>query len=443
MLTSLTSGLAKIVDKLRGAKTIDESTIDKVMVDVRNALIDGDVALDFIDDFQEKLKLKALGHQVIKSVTPGQMLIKVIHDSIVESLSCGNSVVLVDKQPTKIMMTGLQGSGKTTTAAKIASHFKKDKKRVCLVSLDVYRPAAMDQLRTLAIQIEVDFMEPVDVGAIPIAQTALKKIAAYDVVIFDTAGRLQIDQQMMQELQELKKIIAPDETLFVLDSMTGQNAYQVAKSFHQAVGTTGNILTRMDGDAKGGAALSIVHATNMPIKFLGTGEKIFEISTCDPERLAARIFGQTDVVSFVEQASKVIDKEKEEQNIKRMQDGKFDLNDYIHQIKNLQKIGGIGTLLNFIPQVAEFRDKINQKINSKVIEQQIAIYNSMTKLERKMPTKLNASRIKRVANGSGVSVNDVNKFIKQYEKISQMMKKVGKMDPKAIAEMTKNFTGMF
>ncbi|NDB85045.1 MAG: signal recognition particle protein [Alphaproteobacteria bacterium] len=413
---------------------------------MNSSLIEADVALSVMKDFINKVKEKAVGQEVVKSISPGQMIIKIIHDELIDLLTSPQEQSELDLKsaaPVNILISGLQGSGKTTTASKLALHLKLQKKHVLLVSLDIYRPAARQQLEILANNLDVSSLpiisgENID-DILDRAEEAAKK-GNYDVVIYDTAGRLNIDEQLIQELKHIKKTIAPSEILLVADSLMGQDAVNIAKDFNEAVNITGVILTRVDGDGRGGAALSIKSVTGAPIKFIGTGEKPEQFEIFNAKRIASRILDMGDVISLVEKAIEVSETAEVEKLTKRMEAGKFDFNDYRSQLSSIQKMGGITSMLSMIPGMGKLQEKINpERLSDKPIKRQVAIINSMTKQERRRPDMLNASRKKRIAGGAGTSVSEVNKLIKQYEQIFTMMKKMRKMDPKTLM---RSFQGM-
>ena len=449
MFKSLTDNLGKVFDRLKGVGHLRQSDIDQAMRDIRVALLEADVALPVVKEFISVVSEKALGQEVVRSVQPGQMVVKIIHDEMEALLSSSEEeyqLNLKSSTPVYILMAGLQGSGKTTSSAKIAHKLKQEGKKVLLSSLDTYRPAAQTQLEILGMGIGVSTV-PIVAGERPIdiaKRTAkIAKSELYDVVILDSAGRLHIDDEMIIELQQIKELVQPTETLLVADSMTGQDAANIAKEFNDKLQVTGIVLTRVDGDARGGAALSIKHITGKPIKFLGVGEKIDALETFDPKRIASRILDMGDVVSLVEKAKSVVDEKTAERTAKRMQKGLFDMNDYISQLKTIQNIGGLGNIMKMLPGAGKLMGKVNSSmLNDKVIVHQEAIILSMTKKERRRPDMINASRKKRIADGSGRPVPEVNKLLKQFKQVSTMMKKAGKLDPKALArtDMSKLFS---
>lgn len=428
---ALTDKLSAAFSKITSRGVLNEKDIDEAMREIRIALLEADVSLPVVKDFIAKVKVEALGEKVVKSIQPGQMVIKIVHDELVKLLGSeeGSELNFQAVPPVSILMVGLQGSGKTTTSAKLANKLK-NKKKVLLVSLDVYRPAAQEQLAHLAGQIGVDCL-PVIKGEKPeaITKRALSeaKKGGYDVIILDSAGRLQIDQDLMNEVKEVKKIANPTEVLLVADAMIGQEACNVAKEFNEQVGITGLVLTRIDGSARAGAALSMKMVANAAIKFLGTGEKIEEFEEFHPERLAGRILGQGDVVSLVEKAMEKVDHQEAEKMAKKMMKGKFDLEDMLGQLRQIQKLGSIGSIMGLIPGLSKFKNQIEQAGADGLVKKQEAIILSMTRAERANPDIIKASRKKRIAMGAGVEVHEVNKLLKSYEQMSTVMKKMGKM----------------
>lgn len=439
MFQTLTQNLSKIFDKIKGRGVLTEEQIDAAMRDIRIALLEADVALPVIKEFIASVKEKAKGQEVIKSVSPAQAVIKIINDEMISLLSPAENEHLLDLNstpPVNILIVGLQGSGKTTASAKLALRLKSRNKKVLLVSLDTYRPAAQEQLSVLADDIGVDSLDIVkSEKPLEIVARALKeaKLSAYDVVIYDSAGRLHIDEQMIAEVVSVKKMINPTETLLVVDSMMGQDTVTVAKKFQEELNISGVILSRIDGDARGGAALSIRHAVGKPIKFLSTGEKPADFEEFDAKRITARILDMGDIVSLVEKASSLIDEDEAKKAAAKFKKGKFDLDDYISQIKMIKKLGGIGGMLGILPGMSKLTGKIDpSKLNDKILVHQEAIVLSMTKKERRNPDLINASRKKRIACGSGTSVQQVNILLKQFMQISGMMKKASRMDPKSL-----------
>ncbi len=436
MFDTLAEKLSGVFDRLARRGALTESDVDTAMREIRIALLEADVALPVVKDFVAKVREQAVGQAVVKSVTPSQMVVKIVNDALVETLGGENAALdLNAPAPVPVLMVGLQGSGKTTTSAKLALRLKKDKKRVLLASLDVYRPAAQEQLAQLGKQIDVAVL-PVIVGEKPkaIATRAMAEAKkGYDVVILDTAGRLHIDLDMMAEVAEVRALVNPHETLLVVDALAGQDAANIAREFNEKIGITGIVLTRIDGDSRGGAALSMRAVTGRPIKFLGAGEKVEALEPFHPDRLAGRILGMGDVVSLVETAAEKMDKDEAERVAKRMMDGRFDLNDLLSQLRQMQKMGDLKGLLGLIPGMGKFKAQIDAaKIDDKVFKRQEAIILSMTPRERRNPDIIKASRKKRIADGCGLSVQEVNKLLKQYDQMADMMKKVKKMGKRGL-----------
>ena len=431
MFDALTDKLSSAFAKITSRGVLNEKDIDEAMREIRIALLEADVSLPVVKQFIAQVKEQALGEKVVKSVQPGQMVVEIVHDELVKLLgddSCGLNLNAVP--PACILMVGLQGSGKTTTTAKIAAKIKKQKK-ILLASLDIYRPAAQEQLSMLAAKTGVDAL-PVVKGEKPEAITrralAEGKKGGYDVIILDTAGRLHIDEELMNEVINVKKIANPVETLLVADSMIGQDACNVAREFNEKVGISGIVLTRVDGSSRAGAALSMKMVANVPIKFLGTGEKIDEFEEFHPDRLAGRILGQGDVVSLVEKAIEKVDKDEAEKMAQKMMKGHFDLEDMLSQLRQVQKLGSLGGIIGMIPGLSKFKSQIEQAgVGDNLIKKQEAVILSMTRQERKNPDIIKASRKKRIAAGAGVEVHEVNKLLKSYEQMSTMMKRMGKM----------------
>lgn len=439
MFQTLTQNLTKIFDKIKGTGALTEAHIDSAMRDIRIALLEADVALPVVRAFISEVSEKAKGVEVVKSVSPAQMVIKIINDEMIRLLQPDENESKVNLQsvpPVNLLIVGLQGSGKTTASAKLALKLKNQGKKVLLVSLDTYRPAAQDQLEILAKSIAVDSL-PIIKDQLPVAITeramTAAKLSGYDVVIYDTAGRLHIDDDMISEAIKIKSLVKPTETFLVMDAMIGQDAVNIASNFNHQLDITGIILSRIDGDSKGGAALSVRYITGKPIKFLSTGEKPDAFEEFDAKRIASRILDMGDVVSFVEKAASVIDRNEVEKTAKKLKKGQFDLDDYITQIRMIKKMGGLGSMMNFLPGVSKLSSKIGDLTSGdKTLASQIAIVNSMTKKERKNPDILNASRKKRIATGSGTTVQQVNILLKQFKQISTTMKKVSRMDPKTL-----------
>ena len=443
MFDSLTDKLGGIFAKITSRGVLNEQDINDAMREIRIALLEADVALPVVKDFINHVKEQSLGEKVIKSITPGQMVVKIVHDDLVKILGDENNELnLQTVPPAVILMVGLQGSGKTTTSAKLAK-FLGTKRKVLLASLDVYRPAAQQQLEQLAHQISGNSL-PIVAGEKPPEITARAldsaKKGGFDVLILDSAGRLHIDEEMMQELVAVKKLANPVETLLVADALMGQDACNVAKTFNEQLNISGIVLTRIDGSSRAGAALSMRMVANVPIKFLGTGEKIEEFEVFHPDRIAGRILGQGDVVSLVETAISKIDREEADKMAQQMLKGKFDLNDMLAQFKQIQKLGSLGSIMSMIPGISKFKNQIeNAGIGDNLIKKQEAIILSMTKLERKNPDIIKASRKKRIAAGAGVEVHEVNKLLKQYDQMSLMMKKFGPGGMGGLGSMMKKF----
>lgn len=431
MFESLQSRLSGVFDKLRGRGALTEADVDAALAEVRTALIEADVALPVVKDFIEKVRPRAIGENVIRSVTPGQQVIKIVHDVLVETLGQENAALNIVSPPAPILMVGLQGSGKTTTSAKLGLLLQtKEKKRVLMASLDTTRPAAMEQLRVLGEQAGIATL-PIIAGQGPldIAKRAMAsaKVGGYDAVILDTAGRQHVDEQLMAEVAAVKALVNPHETLLVADSLTGQDAVNIAKSFHDRVSVTGIILTRVDGDGRGGAALSMRFVTGAPIKFLGAGEKLDALEAFHPERVASRILDMGDVVSLVEKASETIDKEEAEKLAAKMKKGTFDMNDLKSQLNQMKKLGGMKGVLGMLPGVGKIKGQLDAAgLDDKILTRQEAIIQSMTKTERSDPDSINGSRRKRIAAGAGVEVSEVNKLLKMHRQMADMMKKMGK-----------------
>ena len=431
MFESLQSRLSGVFDKLRGRGALSEADVDAALAEVRTALIEADVALPVVKDFIEKVRPRAIGENVIRSVTPGQQVIKIVHDVLVETLGQENAALNIGSPPAPILMVGLQGSGKTTTSAKLGLLLQtKDKKRVLMASLDTTRPAAMEQLRVLGEQAGIATL-PIMPGQGPldIAKRAMAsaKVGGYDAVILDTAGRQHVDEQLMSEIASIKALVNPHETLLVADSLTGQDAVNIAKSFHDRVSVTGIILTRVDGDGRGGAGLSMRFGTGAPIKFLGAGEKLDALEAFHPERVASRILDMGDVVSLVERASETLDKEEAEKLAAKMKKGTFDMNDLKAQLNQMKKLGGMKGVLGMLPGVGKIKGQLDAAgLDDKILTRQEAIIQSMTKTERVDPDLINGSRRKRIAAGAGVEVSEVNKLLKMHRQMADMMKKMGK-----------------
>lgn len=438
MFDGLSDKFGDIFDRLKRRGALSPSDISDAMREIRLALLEADVALPVVKDFIERVKEQAVGHDVIKSVTPGQMVVKVVHDHLIEMLGPEDAEInLAAAAPVAILMVGLQGSGKTTTTGKLAFRLKNQgRKKVLVAGLDVARPAAQEQLAQLATQAEVSSLSPV-FGERPlgIAKRAMEtgRKEGYDVVILDTAGRLAIDQDLMTEVAEIRNTVAPAEILLVADAMSGQDAVNVASEFNKRIGITGIVLTRVDGDARGGAALSMRSVTGCPIKFMGVGEKIEALETFQAERIAGRILGMGDIVGLVEKAGEVADQAEAEKIAKRALKGQFTLEDLQQQLAQVKNMGDLNGLMGMLPGVGKMKKQIAEaNIDDRMIARQEAIILSMTLKERRNPKLLNAKRRIRIAAGSGASVQDVNRLLKQFQQMASMMKKMGKKGMKGM-----------
>ncbi|MGF1544377.1 MAG: signal recognition particle protein [Parvularculaceae bacterium] len=452
MFESLSDRLGGIFEKLKGRGALEEKDVAEALREVRVALLEADVALPVAKGFVSKVKERAVGQEVLKSVTPGQQVIKIVHDALVDMLGGedpdAGTLNLAMSPPAPILMVGLQGSGKTTSTAKIALRLKtRDNKKVLMASLDTRRPAAMEQLATLGAQAEVDTL-PIVAGQTPaqIAGRAMEaaRLGGYDVVMLDTAGRLSIDEQLMAEVAEIHRATKPIETLLVVDALTGQDAVQTAERFRERLPVTGVVMTRLDGDGRGGAALSMRAVTGAPIKFAGVGEKIDGLDAFDPARMAGRILGMGDIVSLVEKAAEEVDEAEAKRQAKRLAKGEFDLDDLAQQFKQMRNMGGMGAILGLLPGMGKAKKMLDQAggLDDGEIVRQEAIIGSMTRAERKKPALMNASRKKRVAAGSGTSVQDVNKLLKAHRQMADMMKKLGKGGMKKMAAQMAGMGGM-
>ena len=431
MFEGLSGRLSGILDKLKGRGALSESDVSEAMREVRRALLEADVALEVVRSFTDKVRARAVGAEVIKSVTPGQMVVKIVHDELVATLGAeADPINLNAVPPVAILMVGLQGSGKTTSTAKIAKRLTdRMKRKVLMASLDTRRPAAMEQLAILGTQVGVETL-PIVAGqsAVQIARRAMEaaRLGGFDVVMLDTAGRTTVDDALMAEVAEVKAVAAPHEVLLVADALTGQDAVNTAKAFEARVGLTGIVLTRVDGDGRGGASLSMRAVTGKPIKLIGTGEKVDALEDFHPGRIANRILGMGDIVSLVEKAAETIDKDQAMRIADKMRKGKFDLDDMRAQLQQMAKLGGMGGLMGMLPGVAKFKDQIAQaNLDETVFKRQIAIINSMTAKERANPDILKHSRKKRIAAGSGTKAEDINKLIKMHRGMADMMKQMG------------------
>jgi signal recognition particle subunit SRP54 len=439
MFENLSNRLQAVFSNLKKTGSIDEAALDVAMRDIRRALLEADVSLEVVKSFISEVKEKAIGQEIIQSISPSQMIVKIVNDELVTILGKDQSPINIElKKPSSFMLVGLQGSGKTTSIAKLANYISnKFKKKILLVSLDINRPAAFEQLQTLANSIDIEILpKQENQTAIDIAKKAMAyaKDEKIDLVLFDTAGRTSIDSSLMTELSDLEKIINPLETLLTLDSMTGQDAVNVAKNFSEKISITGSILTRVDADMRGGAALSLKIVTGCPIKFIGNGEKIDDLEIFHPDRIANRILDMGDVVSLVEKAAENIDQLEAERMAERLQQGQFDLNDLLSQINQMKKMGGISSMLKFIPGMKNMGNN-NSNVSDDAIKKQEAIILSMTTLERCKPKMINSSRKQRIAKGSGTVVSEVNRILKQHRKMADMMKKLSKKGMSGIQDL--------
>ncbi|CUH86912.1 p48 [Phaeobacter sp. CECT 5382] len=434
MFENLSERLSGVFDRLTKQGALSEEDVKTALREVRVALLEADVSLPVARDFVKKVQEQATGQSVTKSVTPGQQVVKIVHDALVDVLRGDEDLgaLKVDSPPAPILMVGLQGSGKTTTTGKLAKRLKeKEGKRVLMASLDIYRPAAMEQLAVLGTQIGVDTL-PIVPGQTPvdIAKRAKQQAAlgGYDVYMLDTAGRLHIDETLMQEVEDVRNVVSPRETLLVVDGLTGQVAVEVAEEFDAKIGISGVVLTRMDGDGRGGAALSMRAVTGKPIRFVGLGEKMDAIETFEPERVAGRILGMGDIVALVEKAQETIEAEQAERMMKRMMKGHFNMNDLKMQLEQMLQMGGMEGMMSMMPGMGKMAKQVQDSgMDDKVLKRQIAMIQSMTKKERANPALLQASRKKRIAAGAGQQVSELNKLLKMHRQMSDMMKKMGKM----------------
>ncbi len=445
MLDGLTNRLSGVIKTLRGHARLTESNVQDALREVRVALLEADVALPVVKEFIARVRDKALGQEVIGSLTPGQALVGVVHDELAQLMGGANAELnLATVPPATVLMAGLQGAGKTTTCGKLARLLKERKKKILMVSCDVYRPAAIQQLETLAQQVEVDFFpstpgqKPVDIAR---AAQDWARRHYHDVLLVDTAGRLAIDEEMMREIRDLHAAVSPVETLFVVDAMQGQDAVNTAKAFAEALPLTGVVLTKLDGDSRGGAALSVRQVTGAPIKFAGVGEKLNGLEPFFPDRMASRILGMGDVLSLVEEARKGIDIEEAEKLAKKVKSGQgFDLEDFRNQLMQMKKMGGLSALMDKLPaQLSQAAQAAGGQMDDKVINRTVGIINSMTPKERAKPEILKASRKRRIATGAGVSVQEVNRLLNQFEQMQKMMKMMSKG---GLAKMMRGMKGM-
>ena len=440
MFENLTNKFEEIFSSLKKAPSLDEKQVDEGLREIRLALLEADVSLEVVKEFINRVKPKALGQEIVRSTSPGQMVVKVVNDELISFLGDKNSDIELNAvPPVPVMLVGLQGSGKTTTTAKLARFLEANKKKkVMMASLDVYRPAAQEQLRLLGEQNNIITL-PVIKDQLP-ADICRRAISAAnlngaDVILFDTAGRTQIDLQMMSEIKQIESIINPSETILVADSLTGQVAANVAKEFKSTVNLTGIILTRSDGDGRGGAALSMKYVADVPIKFLGVGEKIENFEVFHPDRIANRILGMGDIVSLVEKAAEDLDEEKLKKTEEKLKKGQFSLEDYLTQLRQMKKMGGNEGIMSFLPGVSKVKSQMDQAgVDEKIITQNEAVILSMTKKERENPKIIDGSRKKRIANGSGTDVATINKLLKQFKMMSEMMKKMSKGNTKGMMD---------
>ena len=426
MFESLGDRLQNAIHKIKGYGKITEDNISDMMREIRLALLEADVNYTVVKEFTSSVKEKALGEEVVSSINPGDLFVKIVKDELTELLGGESSPLNLDGKPATLMLVGLQGSGKTTTIAKIANYLrKKHHKKPLLVACDVYRPAAIDQLVQLGKQLNIEVFEEGKKDPVEIAQNAITyaKENKFDYVLIDTAGRLHIDENLMEELDNIQSTIQPDETLLVIDSMMGQDAINVITGFHDQLPLTGVILTKLDGDTRGGVALSVRHLTHVPIKFIGVSEKLDGLDSFDPERMAGRILGMGDIISLVEKATESIDEKEAEKTAKRMQEGKFDLEDFLSTMKQMKKLGPIENLIKLLPG-AKKMGLTNIKVDPKQMAHIEAIVLSMTPKERRNPSIIKASRKTRIAKGSGSSVQEVNQLLQQFDQMKKMMKQV-------------------
>ena len=440
MFENLTNKFEEALSSLKKTPSLDEKQVDDGLRNIRVALLESDVSLEVAKEFINNVKPKALGKEIVRSTSPGDMVVKIVYDELVSILGDKNSQINLNAvPPVPIMLVGLQGSGKTTTTAKLAKYLEKqNKKKVMMVSLDIYRPAAQEQLKFLGEQNDITTL-PVVEGQLPqdICRRAVSaaSLNGAEIILFDTAGRTQIDLQMMSEIKEIQNIINPSEVLLVADSLTGQVAANIAKEFKNTVSLSGIILTRADGDGRGGAALSMKHVANVPIKFLGVGEKIDNLEVFHPDRIANRILGMGDIVSLVEKASEDFDQEKLKKAEEKLKKGQFSLNDYLSQLRQMKKMGGIEGVMSFLPGVSKIKSQMDQSgIDENVIKKNEAVILSMTKKERENPKIIDGSRKKRIANGSGTDIATINKLLKQFKMMSEMMKKMSKGNMRGMAD---------
>jgi len=440
MFENLTNKFEEIFSSLKKSPSLDEKQVDEGLRNIRTAFLEADVSINVVKEFINKVKPKVLGQEIIRSTSPGQMVVKIVHDELVNLLGSTNSELNLNVvPPVPMMVVGLQGSGKTTTTAKLARYLEKNnKKKVMMVSLDVYRPAAQEQLKLLGEQNNINTLPAIE-GQLPadICRRAINaaNLNGSEIILFDTAGRTQIDLQMMTEIKNVENIINPAETILVADSLTGQIAANVAKEFKNTVNLTGIILTRSDGDGRGGAALSMKYVADVPIKFLGIGEKIDNLEVFHPDRIANRILGMGDIVSLVEKAAEDLDQKKLKETEDNLKKGQFTLEDYLSQLRQMKKMGGIEGVMSFLPGVSKIKSQMDQAgIDEKIVTQNEAVILSMTKKERENPKIIDGPRKKRIANGSGADVATINKLLKQFKMMSEMMKKMSKGNMKGMTD---------
>ncbi len=448
MFENLTDKLGNVFEKLKRRGALSENDVMSAMREIRIALLEADVALPVVKDVIAQIKEKAVGQEVLRSVTPGQQIVKIVHDELAAMLGDSEEAALNLKTtpPAIILMVGLQGGGKTTSTGKLAKRLKdKEKKKVLLASLDTQRPAAQEQLAMLGDQVGVDNLEIIKAQTpIEITKRALERgrKEGYDVVFLDTAGRLSINEELMSEVKEISSLAKPVETLLVADAMTGQDAVEVARNFDEKIGITGIMLTRMDGDARGGAALSMRAVTGKPLKFIGVSEKLEGLEPFQPERIAGRILDMGDVVSLVEKAAETFDREEAAKMAEKFKKGQFDLNDFLSQIRQMNKMGGIGGMMGMLPGMGKLKGMMNDaNVDDSLLKKQEAIILSMTHKERELPKMINGSRRKRIANGAGVQVSEVNRVLKQHQQMAGMMKKMKKMGGKGMMSALKGLMG--
>lgn len=444
MFDNITKSFSNIFDKIRGKKFLTENDLDNSVREIRIALLEADVSLSVVKEFIKNLKEKIIRHQVIKNVSPGDMILKLVNDELINIFGEEKGDINLEKIPTIIMMVGLQGSGKTTTSAKLANRFKnKFNKNILLVSLDIYRPAAQKQLETLAKSINIDSLEIIsEQKPLEICRRALEYRNKYDIIIFDTAGRLFIDDMMMQELLDIKNLIIPNEVILVADSLTGQESVNIASEFNNKIDISSIVLTRIDGDGRGGAALSMKYITGKEIRYIGTGEKVDNLDLFYPKRIVSRILDKGDIISLVEKAESIIDKEDAEYLQDKIKSGKFDFEDLLKQMKTMKKFGGIGKILSFLPGAGKIKDFLdNNGFEDKEIKKQEVIILSMTKKERRNPDLLNSSRKFRIARGSGTDIKDINSLLKKFKKMKNMASTVGNLNNNQLKDLMKSFGG--